>query len=402
MPLYKYVVKDRTGKTMTETLESVSRAALIDNLRKRDLIIISIDEEKARKKALGKTGEGVKLDDLVVFSRQLATLVDAGIPLVGALDILSEQIERKSFKKVVTKLRDDVEGGASLSEAMTKQARVFSALFINMVRAGESSGNLDEILDRVAGYFEKTNALQRKVKSSLVYPTMVVIMATLITAFLILKIVPTFKSIFESIGVQLPTPTRILIAFSDFARKWFFANLGALIAFIFGLQQFVRTEKGRAIFDAFLLKVPLFGILIRKYAIAKFARTLSTLQKSGVSILTSLEIVAKTAGNKVVEAAVLKTKTNVREGESIALPLANSKVFPPMVTRMIAVGEQTGKLEDMLAKIADFYEDEVDNAVSGLTSLIEPLIIAFLGIVIGSIVVSMFLPIIKLLQVVTG
>lgn len=402
MPQYKYVVKDKAGRTVTESLEAVSRAALIDSLRKRDLIIISIEEEKAKKKAIGKIGEGVGLDDLVVFSRQLATLVDAGIPLVGALDILSEQIEKKSFKKVIAKLRDDVEGGASLSEAMGKQARVFSTLFINMVRAGESSGNLDEILDRVAGYFEKTNALRRKVRSSLIYPTMVVIMAVLITAFLMLKIVPTFKSIFESIGVDLPTPTRILIAFSDFMRKWFLVNLGALFALILGLQQFVRTERGRVIFDTLLLKLPLFGILIRKYAIAKFARTLSTLQKSGVSILTSLEIVAKTAGNKVVESAVLKTKTNVREGESIALPLANSKVFPPMVTRMIAVGEQTGKLEVMLAKVADFYEDEVDNAVAGLTSLIEPLIIAFLGIVIGSIVVSMFLPIIKLLQVVTG
>lgn len=401
MPLFKYVAKDKDGRSITGTMEAVSNIALVDALRQKEYIIISLEEAKEKAKPISfGGGAGIKMDDLVIFSRQLATMVDAGIPLVGALDALQEQMENKGFKNVVKRVRDDVEGGQSLSEALSKQPNVFSAFFINMVKAGESSGNLDEILDRVAVYMEKTIALLRKVKSSLIYPAVVVTMAILITTFLMVKVVPTFESIFVSIGVTLPVPTQILINISHIIRRYLLPLIITLGLGIFAVSQVIKTDKGRLAFDTFLLKIPVIGKLLRKVAIARFARTLSTLQKSGVSILTALEIVGKTSGNKVIEAAVMKTKMSIKEGESIAQPLTASKVFPPMVTRMISVGEQTGKLEEMLGKVADFYESEVDAAVSGLTSLIEPLIIAFLGIVVGGIVVSMFLPIVKLVQVV--
>jgi type IV pilus assembly protein PilC len=398
---FRYTAKDRDGKAVNGVMDSASSSALVDALRQKELTIISIEEAKEKAKTSFSFGaEKVKLDDLVIFSRQLATMVDAGIPLVGALDALQDQMEHAGFKNVVRKVRDNVEGGLSLSEALSKQPKVFSSFFINMVRAGESSGNLDEILDRVAIYMEKTIALIRKVKSSLIYPAVVILMAITITTFLLIFVVPTFKSIFSTIGVELPLPTRILIAISDIMRQWFIVVVILLAAAMFLLSRLIKTEMGALAWDRFLLKVPVIGPLLRKVAVARFARTLSTLQKSGVSILTALEIVGKTSGNKVIEQAVMQTKLSIKEGESIAQPLTASKVFPPMVTRMISVGEQTGKLEEMLSKVADFYESEVDAAVSGLTSLIEPLIIAFLGIVVGGIVVSMFLPIVKLVEVV--
>jgi type IV pilus assembly protein PilC len=404
MSVFKYMAKDKDGKNVSGSLEAVNSRALIENLRQRELTIIQIEEEKERGGKVAKVGGGakVKMDDLVIFSRQLATMVDAGIPLVGSLDALQDQMESKAFKKVISQVRNDVEGGLSLSEALTRQPSVFSAFFINMVKAGESSGQLDEILDRVAVYMEKTLALIRKVKSSLIYPAVVVFMAVTITMFLIIKVVPTFESIFVTIGVELPLPTQILITVSKILRQWLPLVVSGAVIFIIVFARVIRTDKGKLVFDTLLLKLPVLGPLLKKVAIARFARTLSTLQKSGVSILTALEIVGKTSGNKVIEAAVFRTKASIKEGQSIAQPLTESRVFPPMVTRMISVGEQTGKLEEMLGKVADFYESEVDTAVSGLTSLIEPLIIAFLGVVVGGIVVSMFLPIVKLVQVVGG
>lgn len=404
MSVFKYIAKDKDGKTVSGSSEAANSRALAENLRQRELIIIQIEEEKEKSGKIAKAGGGakIKMDDLVIFSRQLATMVDAGIPLVGALDALQDQMESKAFKKVISQVRNDVEGGLSLSEALTKQSNIFSAFFVNMVKAGESSGQLDEILDRIAVYMEKTLALIRKVKSSLIYPAVVVFMAIAITTFLIVKVVPTFESIFVTIGVDLPLPTKILIAISKILRQWLPLVVAGLVISIIALAKIIRTDKGKLVFDTLLLKLPVLGPLLKKVAIARFARTLSTLQRSGVSILTALEIVGKTSGNKVIEAAVFKTKVSIKEGQSIAQPLTESKVFPPMVTRMISVGEQTGKLEEMLGKVADFYESEVDTAVSGLTSLIEPLIIAFLGVVVGGIVVSMFLPIVKLIQVVGG
>jgi len=326
-------------------------------------------------------------------------MVDAGIPLVNALDILAEQVENASFKQIISKIRDDVETGSSLSEALSKHETIFSKLFISMVRAGESSGMLDEILDRVATYLEKTSNLQRKIKSALVYPAAVTLMAIAITTFLMIKVVPVFKDIYSGFGAKLPTPTHIMMTLSDIVRQYFYIVIALLIILGIALKKYIQTEKGSRQFDGLKLHLPIFGTLLRKVAVGKFTRTLSTLIRSGVPILNSLEIVSKTAGNKVIEMAVDNVGTNVREGEPIADPLARSGVFPPMVVRMISVGEQTGELEKMLSKIADFYDEQVDAAITGLTSLIEPLIIAFLGIVIGGIVICMFLPILQISSV---
>jgi type IV pilus assembly protein PilC len=270
-----------------------------------------------------------------------------------------------------------------------------------MVRAGESSGKLDEILNRVASYLEKTSALQRKVKSAMVYPITVISIAIAITVFLLVRVVPTFKGIFEMLGGQLPLPTQILLAVSDFLRHWFLYGLIGLIIFIIAAMRYIKTEKGRLLFDTVILRLPAFGDIIRKVAIAKFSRTLSTLVKSGVPILSSLDIVAKTAGNKVVELAINEAKKAIRDGKNIAEPLSKSKVFPPMVTRMIAAGEQAGELEKMLSKIADFYDEQVDAAVSALTSIIEPVIIIFLGVIIGGIVLAIFMPIFKITEIIS-
>lgn len=398
MANFKYVAKNQQGKTISAILEVKDKAALVDLLRKRGLIIISVDE--TTKKPFLAAKAKVKIDDLVIFSRQLATMVDSGIPLVQALDVLAEQIEKPGFKKVVATLRDDIETGSSLSDALSHHPQVFSELFVNMVRAGESSGMLDDILERLANYFEKTGALQRKVKSSFIYPGLVMSMAIIITSILIFKVVPTFKGIFDSLGGELPLITRWLISFSNLAKSGAPFLLAGIFLIGFMFTRIIRTERGRMRFDKTMLHLPIFGMLLRKVAIARFSRTLSTLVKSGVPILNSLEIVAKTAGNMVIKMAVEQVRTSIREGENIAEPLARSGVFPPMVTRMIGVGEQTGELEKMLAKIADFYEEQVDVAVSGLTSLIEPVIIVFLGVVVGGIVAAMFLPIFKITQLI--
>ncbi|MFH1478873.1 MAG: type II secretion system F family protein [Candidatus Omnitrophota bacterium] len=400
MPLFRYVAKESMGKTVTGTSEYSDKAILVDALRKKNLVIISI-EEVAKKRSMGGSSK-VKLDDIVIFSRQLATMVDSGIPLVQALDILSEQLDKSNFKSVVAAIRDDIEVGTSFSEALGKHPVVFSPLYINMVRAGESSGALDDILDRLATYLEKTSALQRKVKSSLIYPAVVIVMATLITLLMLLKVIPTFKGIFDILGGDLPFPTRALIFISDTLRGIFLYLVAIAVITVIGIRKYMQTSRGRMFFDRSVLNLPVFGELLRKVAVAKFTRTFSTLIKSGVPILVSLEIVGKTAGNTVIEKALGDVRSSIKEGESIADPLAKSNVFPPMVVRMIQVGEQTGELEKMLSKIADFYDDQVDAAVSGMTSLIEPLIIAFLGIVIGSIVIAMFLPIFKMTELISG
>ncbi len=398
MPTFKYTAKEITGKTVNGILEYSDKALLIDALRKKDLIIISV-EETSKRRPMSSKGS-VKLEEIVIFSRQLATMVDSGIPLVQSLDILCEQIEKPVFKNILAKIKDDIETGSSLSDALARHPAVFSTLYINMVRAGESSGALDDILDRLASYLEKSNTLQRKVKSSLVYPIVVMTMAMLITLVMLLKVIPTFKGIFTMLGGELPLPTRILIFISDTIRQMFLYVAAGITVVVFALRKYMKTPQGKENFDRMLLVMPVLGSLFRKVAVAKFTRTFATLVKSGVPILVSLEIVGKTAGNTVIEKAVEAVRNGIKEGENIADPLAKSGAFPPMVVRMIKVGEQTGELEKMLTKIADFYEDQVDAAVSGLTSLIEPLIIAFLGIVIGGIVVAMFLPIFKLTEII--
>lgn len=400
MPHFKYIVKDQSGKTATSSVESQNRDSAIELLRKQGLTIISLDEGKVSGAKVEQFAKKVKLDDLVIFSRQLSTMVEAGIPLVNVLDILSQQIEKKGFAAIIKKIRDDVEAGSSFSQALTRHPGVFSTLYINMVRAGESSGMLDEILNRVATYLEKTSALQRKVKSAMVYPVAVISISIVITIFLLVKVVPTFQGIFDMLGGDLPLPTQILILVSSILRKWFIFGLISIIVLIIAITRYAKTEKGKLFFDGLILKLPVFGDLVRKVSVAKFSRTLSTLVKSGVPILGSLDIVAKTSGNKVVEVAVNNSKNAVREGKNLAEPLSKSAVFPPMVVRMISVGEQAGELEKMLSKIADFYDEQVDAAVAGLTSIIEPMIILFLGIVVGGIVLSIFMPIFKITEII--
>lgn len=401
MNTYEYKAKDKSGHTVAGLIEATSEPEAVQILHGKELIILSMGQTTKKILKSKTQPKKVKLDDLVIFSRQLATMIDAGIPLVHSLGILAEQIENKNLKEVVMTLRSDIEAGMGFSDALSKHPTIFSELFINMARAGETSGMLDEVLDRLASYLERTAALTRKVRSSLVYPAVVISMAIIITSVLLLKVVPTFKGIFETLGGQLPLPTRVLIGVSDLFRHYFLFLVGLMIIFGFLFKKYISTPKGRYNFDLNKLKLPVLGQLFRKIAIAKFARTFSTLVKSGVTILNSLEIVSKTSGNKVVEEAVLSCSKSVRDGEPISKFLSKSAVFPPMVCRMINVGEQTGQLEKMLNKIADFYDEQVEAATTALTSMIEPLVIAFLGVVIGGIVISLFLPIFKITELIS-
>ena len=396
MPLFEYKVRTKDGKIAKGMVEEDSRDSVQRILHSQGYVIISIIEKKGKVHKV--TSGRVKPDEIVVFSRQLTTLIASGIPLVQALEILSEQVKNPYFKQVVTDVLNNIKEGSSFHVVLAKYPKVFSAFYVSMVRAGEASGKLSEILDRVSTYIESMLSLQRKIRSSLAYPIIVITMAVIITAFLILKIIPTFKGIFDMLGGDLPLPTQILINISDFSRRWFLLIIVLLIIGIIVLKKISMTPKGKKRIDGIVLKMPVIGDLVRKIAIAKFCRTFSTLVSSGVPILAALDIVGSTADNKVVEEAVQSAKKFVQEGEPISEPLSRSGVFPPMVVRMIAVGEKTGKLEDMLAKIAQFFEEEVNTAIAGLTSMIEPLIIGFLGIVIGGIVVALFLPILKITQ----
>lgn len=397
MPTYTYVVKDKGGKTHSGTLEVESRNALIEKLWKQDFIVLSIDDRPQGKGSLLRIGgPRVKSEALVIFARQLATMVNSGIPITSALEILSEQLEDRPFRQILRKIREDIETGSSLSEAISRHRQVFSDFFVNMTRAGESSGRLDEILDRVATYLEKTDALQRKITSSLFYPAFVCVLAVGITTFLVIVIVPKFRDIFTSMGGRLPLPTQILLSVSDFMRRTFALDVLLVVGLAILWRMYLMTPAGRFWFDQAVLKIPGIGTLLQKAVIARFSRTLATLTKSGVPILSALEIVAKTAGNKVVGRAVLAARASIKEGQNIADPLSRSKVFPAMATRMISVGEKTGELEKMLTKVADFYENEVDSAIAGLTSLIEPVVITVLGVVIGAIVIALFLPVFQI------
>jgi type IV pilus assembly protein PilC len=400
MATFQYTAKDFNGRSVVGVVEAPNETEAANILHNKSLVVLTVVVVKTR--GFKAKGAKIKLEDLVVFSRQLATMIDAGIPLVQALGILSEQIDNRSLKNVVVTVRQDIEAGMSFCDALSKHPTVFSELFINMSRAGEASGMLDAVLDRLASYLEKTASLQRKVKSSLVYPAVVMIMAVLITAVLLLKVVPTFKGIFDMLGGRLPLPTVILIGISELVRKYFLFTVIFLVFFSIAFKKYISTPKGRFNFDSAQLKLPVLGTLFQKVAVAKFSRTFSTLVKSGVAVLNALEIVGKTSGNKVVEQAIGNCRTAVRDGEPIATPLSKSKVFPPLVCRMIGVGEQTGQLEKMLTKIADFYDDQVDAAVTGMTSLIEPLVIAFLGVIIGGIVIALFLPIFKITELIGG
>ena len=400
MSTFKYVAKNKDSRTVAGKIAAESKAAVIEELRKREFVIISIDEIKeavTNQKAF--RSKKVKADEIVIFSRQLATMVDAGIPIMQGIDALQEQVTHPTFKKVLINIRDDIQHGNSLSAAFAKHPAVFDSLYVNMIKVGETGGVLSKILDRISSYLEKTLRLKRKVQSALIYPIVVVCMAIIITTILLVKVVPTFAGIYASFNRELPAMTRLLIAISDILRHYLLFLIGGVIAIAAGLKQWHKTPQGALIIDRSVLRLPIFGDLLRKVAISRFSRTLATLIQSGVPILESLEIVGKTIGNRLLELVVEDVKTSVREGESLAAPLSKSGVFPPMVTRMIGIGEKSGQMEKMLLKIAEFYDDQVDAAVDGLTSIIEPLIIGFLGIVIGFIVIALFLPIITITQI---
>ncbi len=400
MSTFKYVAKNKDSRTVAGKIAADSKTAVIEELRKREFVIISIDEIKevaARQKTF--RSKKVKADEIVIFSRQLATMVDAGIPIMQGIDALQEQVTHPTFKRVLISIRDDIQHGNSLSAAFAKHPAVFDTLYVNMIKVGETGGVLSKILDRISSYLEKTLRLQRKVKSALIYPIVVVCMAIIITTILLVKVVPTFAGIYASFNRELPAMTQVLIAVSDILRKYLLFLVGGIVIIVVGLQQWHKTPQGALVIDRSVLRLPIFGDLLRKVAISRFSRTLATLIQSGVPILESLEIVGKTIGNRLLELTVEDVKTSVREGESLAAPLSKSGVFPPMVTRMIGIGEKSGQMEKMLLKIAEFYDDQVDAAVEGLTSIIEPLIIGFLGIVIGFIVIALFLPIITITQI---
>jgi type IV pilus assembly protein PilC len=397
MPKFRYTAKDKEARLFTGVIEGKDNIFVVRELKRRNLTIISVQEEHL-KAAVRRGKEKVRPMDLVIFSRQLATLIDSGISLVMGLTILQEQIENPFLKKVVANIRSDIEAGNSLSSSFAKYPDAFPEIFTNMTKAGESSGNLNEILERVADYLERTENIRRKLVSSMTYPVVIMGMAVLVVTFLMLKVVPAFKNIFVSLGGTLPLPTLILIQISNYSLKLFPLIVGAIILAYMGFMRYIGTEEGRLKFDQVKLKLPVFGPIFRNVAISKFTRTLATLVKSGVSILEAFEISGKVSGNKVIENATNQIRMNLQSGESISDPMAETGKFPVFVVKMIAVGEQTGELEKMLTKVSDYYEEQINETLGSLTSLLEPFIIVFLGLIIGYIVLAMFLPIFKLTQ----
>ncbi len=391
MPVFSYKAKTPDGRVIDGQIDIDSEDALIQRLKAQKMTLVSVTKSGGLA-ALLKLGPKVKTEQITIFARQFSTMIGAGLPVLQSLNILVEQTEDKIFKDVLIKIRDDIGSGANLSDAMSKFPSIFDSLFCNMIKAGELSGALDQILERLATYLEKAEALKQKIKGAMTYPITISIIAVCIVILLMVKVIPTFKTVFESFGSGLPTPTKILFNVAEFEQRWAVVQVGALIAVGFILSVLKRTEKGGYIIDGYLLKVPIFGILVKKSTVARFSRTLGTLLKSGVQILDALETVARSAGNKVVEKALMDTRNAVREGQSLTEPLKSTGLFPAMVIQMVSVGEETGKLDEMLLRMADFYDQEVDTAVEGLMSMIEPLIMAFIGIVVGGIVVAIFIP----------
>jgi type IV pilus assembly protein PilC len=386
---------------VTGQMEASTPQALAAQLREQRIMATSVREkpEPVRLRIPGFGGK-VKDKDLTVFTRQIATMINAGLPLVQSLEVLASQHPNKQFKRILTKIREDVEGGSTFAASIKRHPAVFTSLYMSMVEAGEAGGFLDTVLNRLAGYIEKTMALRRKVKGAMIYPATIITVAVAVVIFLLIFVIPTFKTLFEGFGAALPLPTRIVLELSRLVRTHVVTVLGAFVGTVFALRFYYRTEKGKKVIDSLLLRLPIIGQLIRKVSVAKFTRTLGTLVSSGVPILDGLNITARVAGNKVVEEAILKTRSSIAEGKTIADPLGASGIFPPMVVQMISVGEQTGALDAMLAKIADFYDAEVDQAVSNLTTLLEPIMIVFLGVVVGGVIIAMYLPIFKLVTVI--
>lgn len=395
----------RSGQTMKGEMEAPNEEAVHAQLRRQG---IQPEKVKARGKGLDMELKipgmqpKVTTKDLVVFTRQFATMIDAGLPLVQCLDILGKQQENKTFKTMLLKVKEDVESGSTFADALKKHPKAFDELYVNLVAAGEVGGILDTILNRLAAYIEKALKLKKQVKSAMTYPTTIIGIAVIVIAVILVFVIPSFEKMFKDFGGELPMPTQIVINISNFVQNYILVIIGGIVLTIFIYKKVYANPKGREVIDAIALKLPVMGILIRKVAVAKFTRTLGTMISSGVPILDGLEIVAKTAGNKTVEKAIYDVRQSISEGKTIAEPLEKSGVFPPMVCQMIAVGEQSGAIDTMLNKIADFYDDEVDDAVGNLTAMMEPLLMLFLGTTVGGLVIAMYLPIFKLAGTVGG
>ncbi len=403
MPVYIWEYKNKAGMKIKDEIEAKDEKTALALLSRRN---IKPDKIKEKPKDIFENIEffqpKVTTKDIVIFTRQLSTMIDAGLPLIQGLEILSSQQENPTFKKVLKEIKGEVESGLTFADALKKYPKLFDNLFVNMVAAGEMGGILDDVLRRLATYMEKAEALKAKIKSALNYPVIVLSISFAVIAIIMVFVIPVFSKMFEDFGSALPVPTQIVVNMSNFLKSYFFVIIGVIVFIIIALKKIYQTEKGRWVMDKMALRAPVFGPLLKKVAVAKFSRTLGTLINSGVPIIEALNVAAGTAGNKIVEYAIMDVKNSISEGRTIAQPLMESGIFPGMVVQMISVGETTGALDAMLNKIADFYDEEVDTAVEGLTSMIEPLMITFLGGFIGGIIVAMYLPIFKMAGAVAG
>src|SRR6266702_4634849 len=405
MPKFNWEARTRTGGTQTGVIEAASVDVVEAQLKRYGFSNITIKtESKGFQFKLPSFGGGKKIDekDLVVFTRQFSTMIDSGLPLVQCLEILAGQQENKAFQEILYKVKDSVESGSTFAEALGKHPRAFNQLFVNLVAAGEVGGILDTILTRLAAYIEKSMKLKKQIKGAMVYPITIMSIAVVVVGVILVFVIPTFAKMFADFGGELPAPTKIVIALSNFLVKYIFVIIGGFYAIVWGIKKYYSTQGGQKNIDRMALKAPIAGPLIRKVSVAKFTRTLGTMVSSGVPIMDGLEIVAKTAGNKIVEEAIYAVRQAISEGKTMAEPLAACGVFPPMVVQMISVGEATGAMDAMLNKIADFYDDEVDDAVGAMTAMMEPLLMVFLGTTVGGLFVAMYLPIFKLAGAVGG
>src|SRR5512133_479397 len=396
MPTFEWKGKGKNGQDTSGQLVADNKDAAIAALRRQQIVVTAV-KEKGKELAFPKWGGSVPQQAIAIFTRQFSVMIDAGLPLVQCLEILGSQQDNKSFQRALLSIRQEVESGSTLADAMRKHPKVFPDLYTNMVAAGEAGGILDTILQRLATYIEKAVKLNSQVKSAMIYPVAVISIAVIVVFVILWKVIPVFASLFEGLGAELPAPTVFVMKLSYFINDYWWLIFGVLITAWISIQRSPATYKGKRVLDGLLLKTPVLGMLLRKIAVARFCRTLATLTSSGVPILEGLEITARTAGNSIVEDAIMQTRKSVEEGKTISEPLSETEVFPSMVVQMIAVGEQTGALDAMLSKIADFYEDEVDTAVAGLMKLLEPLLIAFLGVAIGGIVIAMYMPMFALI-----
>jgi len=399
MPVFQYTARTLKGELVNDKIDLPSRDDVIAHLRKNRMVVVQVRQAPTELR-LPKLGAGIKTRDVVVFTRQFATMINAGLPLVQALDILAQQTENKRLAETTRQVVYDVESGHTLADALRKHPKAYSDLYVNMVAAGEAGGILDTILVRLAQFLEKNDAIVRKVKGAMIYPGVIISVAVIAISVLLIFVIPTFQNMFASVNLDLPLPTRIVIGMSNVLKHYWWAIIAVMVGSVFMINRYYKTAPGRLQIDALLLRLPVLGDVIRKAAVSRFTRTLSTLISSGVSILDGLEITARTAGNMVIHNAVMESRASIAGGETIAAPLQKSAVFPPMVISMIAVGEQTGGLDEMLSKIADFYDDEVDAAVSALLSLMEPIMIVVLGVIVGGMVVAMYLPIFDMVNAV--